>query len=195
VQTFHDALHGATFADPATGYPAYSDPASFADQLIIHELTRNMDAYVRSQYFYKEREGKIVAGPLWDYDLTMDVGGFFKNRDIQGWQYMENAVRNGVNNDWFQKLMTDPAFTARVAARWKQLRQGLLSDAQVDARINALTAGLANAAARNFQRWNILTSAMVGPFVTPTQSTWQAQVDNMRTWLKARMAWLDTQWP
>ena len=118
-----------------------------------------MDAYVRSQYFYKDRDAKISAGPLWDYDLTFDVGGFFDNRNIQGWQHQQSAVRNGVNNTWFQRLLTDPAFTAQVVARWKSLRQGLLSDAQVDARINMLTAGLANAAARNFARWPILTDA------------------------------------
>ena len=194
AQSFHDALHAATFADPNTGYAAFSDPASFADQIVIHELTRNMDAYVRSQYFHKDRDGKLIAGPLWDFDLTMDVGGFFENRNTAGWQYEQSAIRNGVNNDWFQKMLTDPAFATRVATRWKQLRAGLLSDAQVDARINALTAGLANAAARNFQRWTILTTARVGPFNTSTQSTWPMQVEGMRTWVKARMAWLDTQW-
>jgi hypothetical protein len=65
---------------------------------------------------------------------------------------------------------------------------------QVDARINMLTAGLANAATRNFERWKILTTTNVGPFITSTQPTWQAQVEGMRTWVKARMAWLDTQW-
>jgi hypothetical protein len=194
LQTFHDNLHTSGFADPTTGYPASIDPGSFVDQLIIHELTRNMDAYVRSQYFYKDRDAKVFAGPLWDYDLTMDVGGFFDNRNTQGWQYEQNAVRNGVDNDWFQRLMTDPAFVARVVTRWKTLRQGLLADAQIDARINKLTAGLANAAARNFQKWPILTTAMVSLFKTSTQSTWQAQVDNMRTWAKTRAAWLDTQW-
>jgi hypothetical protein len=153
-----------------------------------------MDAYVRSQYFFKDRDAKISAGPLWDYDLTFDVGGFFDNRNTQGWQHQQSAVRNGVNNQWFQRLLTDPAFTAQVVARWKSLRQGLLSDAMVDARINSLTAGLVNGAARNFARWNILTTARVAQFNTPTQSTWQAQVENMRTWMKTRMAWLDTQW-
>jgi hypothetical protein len=73
VQTFHDALNGASYTDPATGYAAYINPATFVDQLIIHELSRNLDAYVRSQYFYKDRDAKLSAGPLWDYDLTFDV--------------------------------------------------------------------------------------------------------------------------
>jgi hypothetical protein len=194
IQSFHDALNGTSYTDPTTGYAAYSNPATFVDQMIIHELSRNMDAYVRSQYFYKDRDAKISAGPLWDYDLTFDVGGFFDNRNTQGWQHQQSAVRNGVNNTWFQRMLTDPAFLAQVVARWKTLRQGMLSDAQIDARINTLTAGLTNGAARNFARWPILTTARVAQFNTPTQSTWQAQVENMRTWVKARAAWLDTQW-
>jgi hypothetical protein len=194
IQSFHDALNGPSYMDPAAGYAAYVNPATFVDQIIIHELGRNMDAYVRSQYFHKDRDAKISAGPLWDYDLTFDVGGLFDNRNIEGWQHEQSAVRDEVNNTWFQRLLSDPAFTAQVVARWKELRRGLLSEAQVDARIDMLTAGLANAAARNFARWPILTDARVGPFDTPTQSTWQGQVEAMRSWAKARMAWLDAQW-
>ena len=194
IQSFHDALNGPSYTDPAAGYAAYVNPATFVDQIIIHELGRNMDAYVRSQYFYKDRDAKISAGPLWDYDLTFDVGGLFDNRNIEGWQHEQSAVRDDVNNTWFQRMLTDPAFTAQVVARWKELRQGLLSDAQIDARIDMLTAGLTAAATRNFARWPILTDARLGPFDTPTQSTWQAQVEHMRAWAKARMAWIDTQW-
>jgi hypothetical protein len=194
IQSFHDALNGPRYTDPAAGYAAYINAATFVDQIIIHELSRNVDAYVRSQYFYKDRDARISAGPLWDYDLSFDVGGLFDNRNLEGWQYAQNAVRDQVSNTWFQRLLTDPAFTAEVVARWKSLRQGLLSDAQVDARIYRLTAGLANAAARNFARWPILTAVRVGPFDTPIEPTWQGQVEHMRAWAKSRMAWLDAQW-
>jgi hypothetical protein len=192
IQAFHDVLHTAGFADPATGYAAYIDIPSFADNVIIQELTRSMDAYVRSAYFHKDRDGKIISGPLWDYDLTFDTGGFFQNRSLQGWQYEQSAMRGC--NDWFQRLLADPAFVTRVATRWKELRQGLLSNAQVDARIDGLTAGLTAGAGRNFTRWPNLTAARVGPFNTPTFPTWREHVENMRTWIKGRMAWLDTQW-
>ena len=195
IQSFHDALNGADYTDPAIGYATYINPSTFVDQIIIDELTRNMDAYARSQYLYKDRGGKISAGPLWDYDLTFDVGGEFHNLDLEGWQYEQSAMRDRVDNTWFQRLLTDPAFAAQVAARWQLLRQGLVSDAQVDARIDALAAPLVNAARRNFARWPILTAdPTVAGFASPTEATWQGQVDHMRAWIKARMAWLDTQW-
>ena len=194
VQALHDTLNGASYADPTAGYAAYIDPATFVDQIIIDELTRNPDAYVRSQYFYKDRDAKIAAGPLWDYDLSFDVGGLFDNLNVQGWQYEQSALQPNAANRWFPHLMTDPAFAAQVATRWQGLRGGVLSDAQVDARIDRLTAPLANAAARNFTRWPILTEPVVGDFESPTEPTWQGQVEDMRNWIKSRMAWLDRQW-
>jgi hypothetical protein len=195
---FNDAIHSATPADPAVGYPAYIDVASFVDHVIVNEFTRNMDAYARSQYFYKDRGGKIFAGPLWDFDLIAGVGmgvspfgPSFPNLETSGWQYESNASRINI---WFEILVAEPNFRAQLVQRWRELRQGLLSDASISARIDQVTAGLANAAERNFQRWNILAQATVTPFATPTEPTWTGQVEYMRSWLIQRAAWLDTQW-
>src|SRR5690606_25045398 len=110
----------------------------------------NLDAYARSSYFYKDRNGKITAGPLWDLDLTYGVGGGWENLETAGWQYEQ--TRTPITNNWMNRLVLDPAFLDLVRARWAQLRQGLLSDAAIDARIARLTAPLVNAAERNFQR-------------------------------------------
>ncbi|WP_368660300.1 CotH kinase family protein [Verrucosispora sp. NA02020] len=190
IQEFHNVLRAPNFADPVSGYRAYIDVGSFIDQLIINELSREMDSYVRSAYFYKDRDTKIFAGPLWDYDLSFSVGGFFANDQTAGWQHQQ--VRQPVANDWFTQLLRDPAFVNEVRQRWQTLRRGLLSDASMQARINALSAPLANGAQRNFQRWPNLTTRMVSFFVTPTAPTWQGQVQVMRDWMLRRAAWLDS---
>ncbi|MDG4798017.1 CotH kinase family protein [Micromonospora sp. WMMD1082] len=190
IQEFHNVLRAPNFADPVSGYRAYIDVGSFIDQLIINELSREMDSYIRSAYFYKDRDTKIFAGPLWDYDLTFGVGGFFNNDQTSGWQYQQ--VRQPLANDWYTQLMRDPAFVNEVRLRWQTLRRGPLSDASLQSRINALTAPLANGAQRNFQRWPNLTTPMIGFFMTPTAPTWQGQVQYMRDWMLRRAAWLDS---
>lgn len=190
IQQFHDVLHSPNFADPNTGYPAWIDVQSFVDRLIIGELTREMDSYVRSEYFYKDRDGKITAGPMWDFDLCFGVGGFFNNTQIAGWQYEQ--IRYPIATDWYNQLMRDPAFVNRVRARWQELRRGPLSNAQLDARIAALTAPLTNAAQRNFARWPNLSMPWIGFFLTPTAPTWEGQVQAMRQWMFDRAAWLDS---
>lgn len=190
IQEFHDVLRAPNFADPDTGYRAYIDVGSFIDQLIINELSRDMDAYVRSAYFYKDRDSKIFAGPLWDYDLTFGVGGFFQNNQTAGWQYQQ--TRQPMANDWFNQLLRDPAFVNEVKSRWQELRRGLLSDTSLRNRIDALARPLTNAAQRNFQRWPNLSTPLVGFFFTPTEPTWQGQVQYMQDWMLRRAAWLDS---
>jgi hypothetical protein len=195
IQKFHDSLRSANPSNPQTGYPAYIDVNSFIDRIIHNELAREGDSYMRSTHFYKDRGGKLVAGPLWDYDLGYNAvppfGGGGANAAVQGWQYQGFGGGFGTS-DWFQKLMADPTFLAQVKARWRTLRQGVLSDAQLIARMNSLSTPLTNAAARNFQRWPNLNTVQVGGFQTQTTQTWQQQLTMMQTFLTQRAAWLDS---
>jgi hypothetical protein len=196
LQQVVGALHSATPSDQTSGYPAFLDVDSFVNTVIINELTRNLDAYVRSHYLHKDREGKLTAGPLWDFDLTAGVGsnGTTKNLETTGFQYQASQSRIAVTVDWYPLLIADASFKARLVARYQELRQGVLSDASIASRIMTLSTGLAGGAARNFQKWNNLTTERIGNFQTPTADTWPGQLTAMRTWLSARLAWLDTQW-
>jgi hypothetical protein len=196
LQAFVTALHSAAPADATSGYPAFIDTDSFINQVIVQELTRNLDAYSRSQYLHKDRDGKIFAGPLWDYDLTAGIGvtGMTGNVSTTGWQHEASASRLNVTADWFPRLLADPAFKSQLVARWKALRQAQLSDGELRARISRLSAPLTAGAQRNFQKWPILATARVGFFTTPTAATWAGQVTAMQDWLVARAAWLDTMW-
>ncbi|WP_136520349.1 CotH kinase family protein [Cellulomonas telluris] len=189
VQRVHDVLHSPGRADPTTGYPSLIEVDSFVDLVVVNELSRNMDAYYRSVYLYKDRGGKLTAGPLWDYDLTFGVGGYFGNDQVAGWQYQQ--TRQTVATDWFSVLMADPAFANRVRARWQELRRGPLSDAALRTRVAELSAEVENAAARNVRRYPNLTTRMVGPFITSTTGTWRGQVQEVQDWALRRAAWLD----
>jgi hypothetical protein len=56
VQTLHDSLH----QEPLGAWTDHADQGSFVDNFIIQELSRNMDAYVRSAYFFKDRGGSTA---------------------------------------------------------------------------------------------------------------------------------------
>jgi CotH protein/chitobiase/beta-hexosaminidase-like protein len=183
IQQFHDALHESAFAT----YSQLIDTGSFVDVFIINELTRNLDAYTRSAYYYKDRGQPIFAGPLWDFNLTLGMG-FGTNLEVEGWQFEERNVAS----DWFRILGSDPEFMARVSQRWAELRPSLLSEAALTQRIDALAAPLASAAVRDFARWPVADVAQ-GIFQIPTEPTWEGQLEVMRTWLGERLAWLDTQ--
>jgi hypothetical protein len=187
VQAFHDALH----ATPIGDYAAYIDVGSFVDYLIVNELTRNVDAYTRSAYFHKDRDGKLKGGPLWDYNFSLAVGGQNTVDPEGGFQY--DGSRN-VNN-WYPKLTGDPAFMAQVRARWQELRQGVFSDAALDARVTALAEPLAQAAARDYARWPV-AEVYRNPGIVrgPTLAGWEEQLQALRDFLARRAAWIDAQY-
>jgi len=186
LQTFHDTLH----ATPIGDYAAHMDVASFVDYLIINELTRNVDAYVRSAYYHKDRDQKLKAGPLWDYNFSLGVGGAGTIDPAGGFQY--KGTRN-VNN-WYPKLTSDPAFMAKVNARWVELRKGVLADTALQDRITKMTTPLTAAAQRDYAKWQVANILMPGAFVRgPSAPTWEGQVQALRDFLRARGAWLDTQ--
>jgi hypothetical protein len=183
VQQFHDALHASSFAE----YSRDIDVPSFVDVFIVNELTRNLDAYTRSAYYYKDRDQPLHAGPLWDFNLTLGAG-FGTSLEVAGWQFEQRNVAS----DWYRILGADPEFMARVSQRWQELRASLLSEAALGQRIDALVAPLAAAAGRDFQRWPVADVAQ-GIFQIPTDPTWDGQVQAIRDWLGERLAWLDSQ--
>jgi hypothetical protein len=192
IQTFHNALH----ANPIGDYAASIDVASFVDYLIVNEVTRNVDAYVRSAYYHKDRDGKLKAGPLWDYNFSLAVGGqgtVAPAPAMNGFQFQ--GSRN-VNN-WYPKLTSDPNFMAKVKARYKELRGTLLSQASIDARMTMLTAVLdAAAVARDYAKWpvaTVLPNGHSGIVYGPSVATWEGQVAAMKTFITQRLAWMDTQ--
>jgi hypothetical protein len=202
VQSFHETL----FASPIGNYAEYADVASFVDYLIISELTRNVDSYVRSAFFHKDRDGLLQGGPFWDYNFALGVGGRTTitpapGADEGGWQYQgrtPGSLPQRNVNSWFPKLMSDPAFVAQVKARWKSLRSGLLSQASLEQRISTLTGQLdSEAVQRDFAKWPVsmvLPDGRNGIVYGPSAATWQEQVKAMQDFVVARAAWIDTQW-
>lgn len=77
VQSVTDALDAEDGIDPRTGkhYTELMDMESFAKKYIVEEFSANKDCEWSSQYFYVS-EGKLHAGPVWDYDHSLGNGGY-----------------------------------------------------------------------------------------------------------------------
>lgn len=186
LQKFQTLLH----ATPLGDYEAFIDIDSFVNYLIINELTRNVDSYVRSAYYHKDRGELLRAGPLWDYNFSLGVGGQNSLDPMGGWQY--RGTRN--INDWYPKLTGDAAFMERVKARWNTLRMGPLSDDAIGKRIDALIEPLTQAAVRDYEKWHVADILKPNAFVRgPSATTWDGQVQALRDFVRARAAWMDSQ--
>lgn len=188
---------GVVNPDPVTGYPAFIDVDSFVNMMIVTELGRDQDAYVRSDYMHKDRNGKLKKGPLWDHNLTMNTGCCFDNRNPVGWQYQNDYNRGGRDHnyepDWFVPLMRDPDFNQQFIDRWTELRRnGALDMTALFDRIDTQADPLAEAAVRNFTKWDTLGQNGPG-FGSPSTATWEEQIDEIKDWLTIRLAWIDSE--
>lgn len=189
VQEFHDALHQT----PVGNISQYIDIPSFIDHMLVNELTMDVDAYVRSSYLHKDREQLLKMGPLWDYNFSLGSVG----DGVEDWRWQTQATSRGTV-DWYRVLAEDPEFLSQLAARWRELRQGIFSLDQINARIDQICAPLVNAAPRDLQRWPVGETGgffggggFGGGGDTEQPQTWEGQVDAMRDWIARRLDWID----
>ena len=196
MSDFESALFGANFADPAQGYQAYIDTDSFIDHFIVTELTREIDGYRLSTFMYKDRNGKLVMGPVWDFNLSLGNANYINGWIPQGWYLDDLASQNdcyigcGVR-DWYLRLMEDPGYMERLQNRWWELRQNILSDETLSQIIAYNKQELNESQARNFERWPIL-----GEYVWPNYfiaNTWEEELEWMEDFLITRANWIDDQ--
>ena len=136
VDSMEQAIQSDDFADPQRGYARYIDVESFVDYFIHTELSMNADGYKRSAYFYKEKlhadgtGGKMVAGPVWDYNLAYGNCNFCNADNPEAWCF-EGGNTQPTPAFW-QRLLQDPAFRKAVKVRYKALRKGVLSDRAIN---------------------------------------------------------------
>lgn len=77
VQQMEDAIYSSTgYNKLGKHYSEYIDVESMARMFVIQEWSENLDAGISSFYLYKDTgDGKIYAGPAWDFDAALGGGG------------------------------------------------------------------------------------------------------------------------
>ena len=187
---FEHALAGSNFTDPELGYAPYIDAESFIQMYFANEITKNVDAYRLSQYFYKEKDsdgGKIVMGPWWDYNLGFGNADGCDSYPTEGFE--SNTGCRVLHPFWFERLREDPDYRGLTRCMWDDYRADVWSDEAIDAIIDSLAAVLAVPSVRDHARWPRL-----GQYVWPNVfigQTYDEEVQFLRDWIDARMAWLD----
>lgn len=161
------------------GFPSIIDVPSFVDFMIVSELASNADSYQFSTYFHKERNGKLRAGPVWDYDLTygndLFMWGF--NRSFYNvWQF-----NNGDNTGpkFWRDLFDNPTFKCYLSRRWNSLtaENGPLNYNQIVARIDKIAAHISEAIPRENAKWGKVSGQA-------------ANVESMKSWIQSRITWI-----
>ncbi len=128
LDQFESVLYGPHFADPANGYAAFIDADSFIDQHLLIEVTKNIDGFRFSTFFYKERGGKIKMGPAWDWNLSFGNANGKQGEMPEYWYWPQ---LDDQQYSWFRRLFEDPDFAQKYVDRWGELRTNVLAAANL----------------------------------------------------------------
>ncbi len=158
----------------------YIDIDTFVDYYLLNEIFKNPDAFWASDFFYKDTNSKLKAGPIWDFNVAMGNIDFIDNNPT-GWliRYRKWAIR----------LMRNQYFRNRCFKRLNVLINTAFNENNINFIIDEYKNTLDQASKRNFERWNIL-GRYIWPNPEPIPGSYKQEVTDLQTWLNTRMKWL-----
>jgi hypothetical protein len=185
IDGFGQAASATDFRHPATGQPysAFIDVDAWIDHNIINALTKNVDGLRISAYFHKERDGRLAAGPVWDFDRSLGTPYDPRASEPEEWNQTWNAA-DYFNEGWWRLLFRDPDFKSRYRARFKALLNGEFSAGNLDRIVDGMAAEVGGAADRNFRRWTQFP---------PRDGSHAAEIALLKDFLRRRVSWIKTQ--
>ena len=198
VNDAESTLKSDNFRDKANGYHKYFDTPSFIKLFLANEISKNVDGYRISTFFYKDKDskgGKIKAGPPWDYDIAYGNGNYCDGSSYMGFSYKFNDVcpTDGLQVPfWWERMMEDSAFVRELCEEYSyQRKHGALQRDKIHQYIDSLTVVLQQPAQRNFQKWPIL-GVYVWPQPNPISNSWTGEVEELKIFITNRLQWLDS---
>jgi hypothetical protein len=186
IDSFGQALSSPDFKHPTKlqHYSEFIDVDAWIDHNIINALAKNVDALRISAYFHKDRDGRLAAGPVWDFDRSLGTPHDARAKDPEEWRRMGSDAVDYFQEGWWRALFNDPAFKARYRARFLALLDGEFSPQNLDRIIDQLALSVGPAAARNFARWTD---------TVPQGGTHATEVAVLKDFLRRRVSWLRSQ--
>ena len=199
INTLETVLYSPAFIVSVFGYKSYIDINSFADYFILGEVTRNVDTYKKSRYFYKDKDSKnglLHSGPAWDFDWAwrnlLENCVHFNQIDGSGWAYRVNECEAWpVPPSWEVRMLEDNEFANLIHKRYFDLRKTILSQAFTDNIIDSVATLLNEAQSRHFQKWNTLGVNTGTPESGVQPATYSGVIAQFKDWIKTRLSWLD----
>lgn len=190
-QAFEDAVYATDDTGAYTGYNAstgkyfydYVDMDSLVKVFLLQELSLNCDGFISSVYFYKDADGKMFAGPIWDQDMTFGTGWTKTNAaDIEDYHYLAKA------------LIQIPAFKTAVVEYYSStfapaVREWLGNNGTIAHQYSLLK----DSAAMNYTLWDYIRIGNPENEGHIWQgASYQGVVDEMTTWIENRLANMDS---
>ncbi|MBO7602845.1 MAG: CotH kinase family protein [Bacteroidales bacterium] len=172
VSRFEASLfESARFA--AREYLDYIEPETFVDWWLVNELAQNSEInQPKSAYIYKDRGGKLKAGPVWDFDW-----GTFIPRDKYNYVAMGQKY-------YFHQLFQDKEIRSLIKTRWNNCKHNLTD---IPDYIDAISSTLYASDAINSEMWPISRTTNQDESLDYRQA-----VERLKEAFRGKYEWLDS---
>lgn len=163
-----------------SGYPSVIDIPSFVDFMISNELASNADGYQLSTFFHKDRNAKLRAGPIWDFNLTygndLFLWGFDRSK-VDVWQFSDGGNEGA---KFWRDLFNSSTFKCYLSKRWNALIQPgkPLNYISLSSFIDATITLISEAKIREHQKWETIPNLTL-------------EITNLKTFLSQRILWIN----
>lgn len=195
------------------------DIPSVIDYFFVQELTFNDEyKHPKSVYMYIDGDGKLTAGPVWDFDwqtfvipelvheATSRYGGGYDCRDAGEWLYGASKLASrwpiiigtaDYKNDkpymWYPLLFKDADFRTKVQERWRNIYPALL---RVAASIEELADENRLSDTFNSAMWPItptLKNSSGAAFNGDDEMSFDDAVETLKQAYNERLEWMNAQ--
>ncbi len=180
------SLNASYFRDPIRGYAKYIDIDAAIDHHLLNVLAFNVDALRLSGYMHIPRGGKLIFGPIWDFDRAL---GSTDGRDNNPRTWRSQTGDRGTdffNYPWWNRMFRDIDFFQKYIDRFQLLRQSEFSKVNINSIIDGMAEELREAQKRNLSKWNQRPRSAYG-------GTYDGEVQHMKTWLSRRITFMEQQ--
>ena len=184
VQAFEDAVQSDDYTAEYEGetlhYSELYDFDALIDYWLVTEIFYNEEINKKSTYMYKDVDGLMIMGPIWDMDWSSGAGGTSAGATDQ-WATNRFNV-NAQANQWYKDLVKDPYFLMKAQERYWEIRGGQVQDMLdlVDVHIDYLK----ESGQADYDVWK----AKAG-----RGTSFASDSSNLKNWLNTHVTWMDGQ--
>lgn len=171
---------GVGYTNPETGWRAYNDEETLLKFWIATELTGDYDGLM-SVKAYREADGKLCWGPLWDKDLAF---GNWDSMAAPDGKLVANLKQASCVQGYFENLTKDPTFMAHAKETLDNLIGGGIKTTLL-AKIDEMADVVRETQKLNHDKWGDHPSGAFGH--VDGLADYQAYVDQLKEWLSDRI--------
>ena len=186
VQAVEDSINSEDYYTTYNGekkhYTDLVDLDSLVRYLMLNEFYWNTETMKKSTYMYKDLGGKLFIGPVWDMDWTSNSQiSAGETSNYRAWMVVTRSAEAQVNS-WYKTLIGDPYFVTKLYECYKENRQNFEDIVKTGGILDQQKEYLLESGNANYQAGYLMH-----------RSTFESEVERLRTFLKNRLDWMDQQ--